>query len=102
MKNRKFLVLLLLFVIRVDGLAQDLNVLEDKLTSYLNTQMPHWKHRRAQPIQGSERTLVEFWSFSNRNVKVTVVPYKSQQDAQEAFRGFLKYQIEKEDLKAIG
>src|SRR2546430_15395248 len=98
MKHRKFLVLLLLFVIRVDGFAQDVNVLEDKLTSYLNTQMPRWKHRRAQPIQGSERTLVEFWSFSNRNVKIAIDPYKSSQDAQEAFRGFLKYQIEREDL----
>src|SRR5438128_8870092 len=102
MRKRTFLIFLLLLVIRVDGLAQDINVLEDKVTSYLNTQMPRWKHRRAQPIQGSERTLTEFWSFSNRNVKIAIDPYKTSQDAQEAFRGFLKYQIEREDLKGFG
>src|SRR5437016_8589472 len=98
MKNRT-MVLLLLLLIPLPAAAQDLNVLEDQLNSYLSMKMQGWKHKGVQPIQGSEKTLVGVWSFSNRNVKVTVVPYKSQQDAQEAFRGFLKYQIEREDLK---
>lgn len=80
----------------------DLGRLEEKASRHLENKMPGWKHKRGEPVRGSESVLVDFWSFPNRNVKIAVVPYSSGQKAKEAFEEFMKYQPKREELKGLG
>jgi len=80
----------------------DFDRLQEKLTRHLETKMPGWRHRRGEPIEGSKGVLTEFWLFSNRIVKTSVVKYDSAQRAQEVLQGFAKYESQKAELKGLG
>ncbi len=105
MKGRIIVALFLSCFFLSQAAAQDqseLDRLGDKFNRHLETRMSGWKHKRREPIQGSKNVLIEFWASSNRVVKVSVVPYKSAQEASEVLRGFLKYDTQKEELKGFG
>ena len=62
--------------------SAELDRLDEKLTRHFEKAMPNWKHERVEPISGSgDNVLVEFWSFSDRKVKVSVLlhnPWKKR------------------------
>jgi hypothetical protein len=80
----------------------EVSSLQEKATRHLESTMPGWKHERGEPIRGSERTSVDFWSFQQRKVKIEVVPYGSAQRAKDAFQEFSKYEPEREELTGFG
>ena len=97
--------LLLGMISAVQAVAQapvDLDRLDDKLIRHVESEMPGWKHKRGEPIPGSKNVLIEFWSFSNRVVKISIVPYGSAQEAREVLQRFKKYNIQKEELTGLG
>jgi hypothetical protein len=81
---------------------ENLDSLEDKISHHVATEMPGWAHKRGEPIQGSKNVLVEFWQFSNRVVKISIVPQKSSEEAREKMQSFLRNTKEAEPLKGFG
>jgi hypothetical protein len=105
MKSRIFVVLVLSGLFLGHSAAQsqsDLDMLEDKLSRHLETKMPGWKHKRGEPIQGSKNVLIEFWAFSNRVVKVSIIPQKSAEEAREKLQSFANNTREAEELRGLG
>lgn len=105
MKNRLVTAFAFLGFFLVPALAQDkseLDRLEDKISHHIETKMPGWRHIRSEPIEGSKNVLVEFWSFSNRVVKVSIVPQKSAQEAREKMQVFARDTKEAEEVKGFG
>ena len=81
----------------------ELNKLDEKLTRHLEKQMPEWKHERGEPIAGSDDSvLIEFWSFSNRKVKVSILSHDSIVDAQKTMQQHARYSFNKEILTGLG
>ena len=81
----------------------ELDRLDAKLTRYFEKTMPDWNHQRVEPITGSgDNVLIEFWSFSHRKVKVSVLLHKSDADAQEVMRDHAKYSLNKRPLVGLG
>jgi len=73
MRTRIFAALALSAVLLGQSFAQDpseLDRLDTKFSQYFESIMPGWKHERVEPVMKSENVLIEFWSFSNRKVKV--------------------------------
>jgi hypothetical protein len=55
----------------------ELDRLDEKLVRYFEKEMPDWKHKRVEPIAGSKDVLIQFWSFSNRSAKVSILLHES-------------------------
>src|SRR5437879_4761438 len=98
------LTLFVVFLIHAVAKAQsEADRLEDKLSHYIETKMPGWKHKRGEPMVGTSKDVVtEFWASSNRVVKISIMPHKSADEAREAIREFVKYDREKQDLIGLG
>jgi len=96
---------LLFGVLGVFGLAQaqsDLGRLDEKFARHIEKMMPEWKHERAEPVSKDENVLIQFWSLSDRSVKISVVPHRSASEARDALQEFVKYDPEKEVLSGTG
>src|SRR6185369_11158439 len=106
MKQRVFVAFVLLPILLGYVWAQasaELDRLDEKLTRHFEKAMPNWKHERVEPIAGSDDTvLIEFWSFSNRKVKVSVLLHKSVAQAEEAIKNHAKYSLNKQTLTGLG
>jgi len=74
----------------------------NKLARFIETKMPGWQHRRGTLIQGSKDVIVEFWTFPNRTVKVSMVRRKSVEDARERLMKFAQEEAEARELKGFG
>jgi hypothetical protein len=80
-----------------------LNRLDEKLARHLETKMPDWKHERGEPIAGSDDSvLIEFWSFSNRKMKVSILLHDSVEQAQQVIENHARYSFNKETLTGLG
>ena len=105
MKNRvlaAFVFLILLGHASAQKTAE-LNRLDEKLARHLETKMPDWKHERGEPIAGSDDSvLIEFWSFSNRKVKVSILLHDSVEQAQQVIENHARYSFNKETLTGLG
>src|SRR5688572_27467848 len=65
--------------------------------------MAEVKHERGEPIAGSDDSvLIEFWSFSNRKVKVSILSHDSIVDAQKTMQQHARYSFNKEILTGLG
>ena len=87
------------------AIAQDrdeLDRLDEKFTRYFEKAMPGWKHERVEPLVPTENVLIQFWSASERKVKVSIIPYRSGAEARAALENFMKYEKDKETLKDYG
>jgi hypothetical protein len=83
--------------------SAELNRLDEKLARHLQKKMPEWKHERGEPIAGSDDSvLIEFWSFSNRKVKVSILLHNSVADAQQVIQNHARYSFNKEMLAGLG
>ena len=105
MGYRIFLLILIAVLPIGHGRAQgqeDLDSLDDKISHHVATKMPGWAHKRGEPIKGSKNVLVEFWQFSNRVVKISIVPQKSVEEAREKMQSFIRNTKEAEPLKGFG
>jgi hypothetical protein len=80
----------------------DLDQLDARATRHIETKMPGWRHRRGQPIEGSQNVLIERWASSNRVVSISVVPHKSADEARQALNDFVKYDRKAERLNGFG
>jgi hypothetical protein len=106
MKQRVFVAFVLLPILLGYVWAQasaELDRLDEKLTRHFEKAMPNWKHERVEPIAGSDDTvLIEFWSFSNRKVKVSVLLHKSVAQAEGVIKDHAKYSLNKQTLTGLG
>ncbi len=109
MTTRILKTLLLFAVLFGEIFAQnqgDLDRLDAKFSHYFENIMPGWKHERVEPFSApgttSENVLIEFWSSSNRKVKVSILLYKSGDEARQVFQSSAKYHQEKQELKGFG
>ncbi len=105
MRTRIFAALALSAVLLGQSFAQDpseLDRLDTKFSQYFESIMPGWKHERVEPVMKSENVLIEFWSFSNRKVKVSILPHKSDEEAREVLQRFARYSLNKQELKGFG
>jgi hypothetical protein len=106
MKDRVLAAFVFLTLVPGHAFAQnsaELNRLDEKLTQHLEKKMPDWKHERGEPIAGSgDNVLIEFWSSSNRKVKVSILLHKSIADAQETMQQGARYSFNKEILTGLG
>ena len=50
----------------------DLDRLEEKISSHLESKLLGWKHKRLAPFGGSSTVLEQSWRSGNRVVKVAV------------------------------
>lgn len=104
MKNR-IAAIFVLSTLLVQALAQDqskLDALDEKVRRDFEVTMPGWKHQRVEPIVKNENVLIEFWSFANRKVKVSILPHESVEKAREVFNNHQRYSFNKEVLNGIG
>ena len=83
--------------------SAELNRLDEKLARHLQKKLPEWKHERGEPIAGSDDSvLIEFWSSSNRKVKVSILLHNSVADAQQVMQNHARYSFNKETLPGLG
>jgi hypothetical protein len=106
MKDRVLAAFVFFMLVPGHAFAQksaELNRLDDKLTQHLEKKMPDWKHERGEPIAGSDDSvLIEFWSFSNRKVKVSILLHDSVEQAQQVIENHARYSFNKETLTGLG
>ena len=76
--------------------------LDEKLVQYFKKTRPDWKHERVEPITGSENVLIQFWSLSNRKVKVSILLHESVEKARDVMRTHARYAFNLETLTGIG
>jgi hypothetical protein len=103
--KKLFVALVLASIFLTAAAAQDhseLDQLDAKAMRHIETKMPGWRHRRGQPIKGSENVLIERWGSSNRVVSISVVPHKSANEARQALNDFVKYDTKTERLNGFG
>ena len=105
MKNQVLSLFAILILLISTGLAQerpDLDTLDQKIQRYFEKALPGWKHERVEPIEGSQNVLVEFWSFANRKVKISILPHTTVEQAKEEFKNYAKYGVNREALREVG
>jgi hypothetical protein len=106
MKERVPIAFILLALLLSNTFAQaslELDRLDGHLTRYFEKTMPDWKHKRVEPIAGSgDNVLIEFWSFSNRKVKVSVLLHASIADAEAVIKNHARYSVPKQTLTGLG
>lgn len=95
----------LLLLISGQTIAQDkqeLDKLDEKLRKHLERVMPGWKYERVDPMVPTENVLIQFWSAAERKVKISMIPYRSADEARTALANFTKYERNKEVLTDYG
>jgi len=105
MKARFFAIPVFVTLLVSPALAQnrpDLDALDEKIKQRFEKAIPGWKHERVEPVTKSENVLIEFWSFGNRKVKVSILPHNSAEEAQQVFKRHERYSLDKEVLKGFG
>jgi hypothetical protein len=80
----------------------DLDHVGDKASRYIALRMSGWQHKRGTPIQGSKDVIVEFWTFPNRVVKISIMETKSVEDAHETLMKFAQEEADARELKGFG
>jgi len=80
----------------------ELDQLGDKLARHIATKMPGWQHKRGTVIQGSKGVIVEFWTFANRIVKVSMMQRKSVEEARQNLTNFAGEEPDAQELKGFG
>jgi hypothetical protein len=80
----------------------ELDRLDEKLVRHMEKTMPEWKHERVEPIAGSEDVLIEFWSFSNRKVKVSILLHSSEEKARAVIQDHARYSFNLEAVQGLG
>ena len=106
MKDRVLAGFVFLTLVLGQAFAQnswELNRLDAKLAQHLEKKMREWKHQRGEPIAGSgDNVLIEYWSFSNRKVKVSILLHHSVAEAQQVIQNHARYSFNKETLTGLG
>jgi hypothetical protein len=104
-RNSIFLVFVFFALLVSQALAQnlaDVSRLDEKLKRQSEQTLPGWTHQRVEPFGQSENVLIEFWSSSNRRVKVSILFHTSVEEAREVLQRHAKYLSNKEDLRDLG
>jgi len=105
MKNQApslFAILILLVNVSFAQERPDLEALDQKIQRQFEKSLPGWKRERVESIEGSQNVLVEFWSFANRKVKISIMPHASVEQAKEAFKDYAKYGVNREAVRDLG
>jgi HrpA-like RNA helicase len=105
MRNRVAVIFVLWILLVSQVLAQDrtkLDALNEKIRRDFEMTIPEWKHERVEPIVKTENVLIEFWSFANRKVKISILPHESAEKAHEVFKNHERYSPNKQVLNGLG
>jgi hypothetical protein len=105
MKHQVLTIFALFALLASSALAQqssELDKLDEKLVHHFEKAMPEWKHERVEPIAGSVGVLIQFWSFGDRKVKVSILLHKSVAEARATIQTHVRYSFNSETLTGIG
>jgi hypothetical protein len=105
MKHQVLTIFVLFALLATSALAQqdsELDKLDEKLVHQFEKTMPEWKHERVEPIAGSVGVLIQFWSFGDRKVKVSILLHKSVEEARATIQTHVRYSFNSETLTGIG
>ena len=80
----------------------ELEGVDQKVKRHFETALPGWKYKRVEPLGNGPNVLIQFWSFANRRVKVSVIAHKSAEEARQVFANHAKYSSDKVALTEIG
>jgi hypothetical protein len=58
------------------------------LKEKINKEMPGWTHRSIEPIQGSQRVIIQQWELGDLVVKIAVTKYRELEQAKSTFKEF--------------
>jgi hypothetical protein len=58
------------------------------LKEKINKEMPGWTHRSIEPIQGSQRVIIQQWELGDIVVKIAVTKYRELEQAKSTFKDF--------------
>jgi hypothetical protein len=64
----------------------DLDNVDEKFRHQIKEVMPEWKCKRGKPMSEGENILVQFCAFSDRTVMISVMPFRSAQEARQALQ----------------
>ena len=97
------IILVLLVSVAAGQGNAELDQLNEKIGSHLESAFPGWKHRRVTPFWPSSKILVQVWcSPAHVNVKVDVTVRDSEEDAKKELHSFLEFRKEPQELKGFG
>lgn len=105
MKIIKLAILLVPMFVCSQALGQaraDLDLLENRVSTHVQSKFKEWTHKRVQPFFPGSDVLVEFWHSPNRTVKIAVVVHQSTDKAKEEVRSFVSTSLRPEHLKGFG
>ena len=97
-----WLVLATLASVGVGQGKPDLDRLDEKISSHLESKLTGWIHKRVEAFGGSTTVLVQGWGSTNRAVKVAVAVRESPDDAKKEIRSYLQFRRETEELTGFG
>jgi len=80
----------------------DLDRLDEKFAHQLQRELPGWKHERGKPMNGGTTLLIQYWSLSNRKIKIAISPQKSAEEARDRIQNFGKTMKEAVELSGFG
>jgi len=90
--RQKLILVLLIMSIQPTLAAQadttNLDAALTKVRNYLSQKRPDWKHEAVEPIQGSRNVSVNNWVFADRILRVSIMGYRSNDEAIAAMRHF--------------
>ena len=72
-----------------------LDKISEVIQRAVEAKMPGWRHRRGEPIKGSKDVLVESYTSGDANIKLSVIPYASNEEAASRMRNFKGNDAEK-------
>jgi hypothetical protein len=83
----------------LDELANIGKSLEEKISK----EMPGWTHHSIEPIQGSQRVIIQQWELGDIVVKIAITKYRKLEQAERAFKEFKSHlRIQEEAARSRG
>ena len=71
--------------------SDKLDRLAKRLQEKIEKDVSGWNHRSITPIEGSKDIIVEQWETGNLIVRVSVIEYAEEEDAQAALKDFRRH-----------
>jgi hypothetical protein len=101
MLNRLLALVLMVIAVPVSATQDkfDLDKLNEKFVRHFEKVLPGWQHKRVEPVDKDENVLIQFWSFGNRKIKVSVLPRSSTAEARDALKSFVGSDPTRESLQ---
>src|SRR5215218_1573321 len=69
--------------VNAQTVSSRLTVVREDAKLLISEKKPDWKHDPGKPMPGSEDVIIDFWSYEDKVIKVSVIEHKSAADAEQ-------------------